>query len=134
MGDVCLAGSHPSLAFWEDAAFPGVHADPLMVAIDLAEIDAWQAERRPGPLAVVVGWDARTKSRLTIDDVELDFGYTVALPDAGADPTLQGLAAPTSLVGYLRRAFAFGGFPGWGDQPARPDAELRRLTEGLAPI
>jgi hypothetical protein len=134
VGSVNLAGSHPELCFWDDASFPGVYADPLMIDIDMAEIDAWQAEAAPGPLEVVVGWDARSKARLTVEDVELDFGYAVTLPDTGADPPLKGVATPNTFVGHLRRAFAFGGFPGWAGQTARPDAELRRLTEGLERI
>src|SRR5262249_15063365 len=66
VGSVNLAGSHPRLCFWEDASFPGVHADPLMVAINMSEIEAWLGESDAGsdrtPLDVVVGWNAPAKA------------------------------------------------------------------------
>jgi len=135
VGSVNLAGSHPDLCFWEGAGFPGVHADPLMIAVNVEEIAAWRAgEPEEDSLDVVVGWDARSKARLTVEDVELDFGYTVTLPSATADPPLAGLASPASFLGYLREAFRWGGFPGWATQDKRPDGLLAELAAGLAPL
>jgi len=138
VGSVNLAGSHPRLCFWEDASFPGVHADPLMVAINMSEIEAWLGESDAGsdrtPLDVVVGWDAPAKARLTVEDIELDFGYTIAIPNPAADAILAGEAHATGFVDYLRAAFRFGGFPGWERQTTRPERELSVLTADLLPI
>ncbi|HLI67953.1 MAG TPA: hypothetical protein VKU90_16430 [Caulobacteraceae bacterium] len=134
VGGVCLAGSHPDLCFWEDAAFPGIYADPLMAAIDLSEIEAWASDGRKGALDVVVGWDARAKARLTIEDRELDDGYAVSLPAAAADAALSGDAPGATFVGYLRQAFRWGGFPGWTGRADAPSALIDQLTRDLAPI
>ncbi len=134
VGGVCLAGSHPKLCFWEDATFPGVYADPLMAAIDLSEIEARWRRGRKSPLEVVVGWDARTKARLKIEDRELDEGYSLTLPGGGIDAPLDGGAPAASFVEYLRLAFRWGGFPGWAGRADAPMAEIEALRESLLPI
>jgi hypothetical protein len=131
VGSVNLAGSHPLLCFWEDHSFPGVYADPLMIAVDFAEIEAWTAEPDGETLTCVIGWNARSKARLTVEDEELDYGYSVALPMKTADAQLVEGAPRASLVEYLRHAFRWGGFSGWESQAKRPEAELRLLAEGL---
>jgi hypothetical protein len=140
VGHVSLAGAHPSLCFWEDSSVPGVHADPLMVFSDsvMLEMEGWLEEREAGaasaPLDIVIGWDAKAKARLTIDDEQLDYGYSIAVPDGSADAPLKGEPHQTSFVDYLRIAFRWGGFPGWEKQPERPEKELAILKEGLLPI
>jgi hypothetical protein len=140
VGDVNLAGAHPSLCFWEDENFPGIYADPLMVSLDhfMFEIEGWLEEREAGedpePIASVIGLDAQLKARLAVADDLLDDGYTIELPDTTADATLAGEPHRTSFVSYLRIAFRWGGFPGWETQPKRPEKELKFLTEGLLPI
>jgi hypothetical protein len=137
VGSVNLAGSHPSLCFWEDESFSGVYADPLMVMppLFLSEIEDWRKERDPGePLDALLGWDAKTKARLVVEDVQLDYGYTMTLPDAAADAALKGAPNATSFVDYLRRSFRWGGFPGWEHHEKRPEAVLAQLAEDLLPI
>jgi hypothetical protein len=38
------------------------------------------------------------------------------------------------FVEYLRRVFAWGGFPGWERHPNPPMDLIRELTHGLQPI
>ena len=73
-------------------------------------------------------------ARLAVEDEQLDFGYSIALPNAGADAALQGEKHNTTFVNYLRLAFRWGGFPGWEQEARRPERELKFLTEGLLPI
>lgn len=134
VGSVNLCGMHPRLCFWEDGSFPGVYADPLMIAVDLEELDERRRDPNDPPSEVVVGWDARAKARLTVEDIELDFGYTVAIPELGIDAPLAGASGQTTFVGYLRKAFRWGGFPGWADQPDYPAAEIKILSADLLPI
>ena len=140
VGDVNLAGAHPALCFWEDETFPGIYADPLMVGLDhfMFESEGWleaeEAGDDSGGMEPVLGWDAKAKARLAVEDEQLDYGYTMALPDAGADAALDGEPHKTSFVGYLRIAFRWGGFPGWERHDKRPEKELNFLTDGLLPI
>ena len=140
VGAVNLAGAHPALCFWEDENFPGIYADPLMVGLDhfMFESEGWleaaEAGEQPDDMEPVLGWDAQAKARLAVEDEQLDYGYTMALPDAGADAALDGEPHKTSFVGYLRLAFRWGGFPGWERYDKRPENELKFLTEGLLPI
>ncbi len=140
VGDLNLAGAHPRLSFWEGKKFPGVYADPLMVTLDHLEMQAegWLEEHEAGDepesLEVVIGWDAKAKARLAIEDELLDYGYTLELPNPAADIALDGEPHRTTFVGYLRIAFRWGGFPGWERPKERPEKELRFLTEGLLPI
>ena len=140
VGDVNLAGAHPALCFWDDENFPGIYADPLMVGLDhfMFESEAWleaeEAGEDSGDMEPVLGWDAKAKARLAVEDEQLDYGYTMALPNPGADAALDGEPHKTSFVGYLRIAFRWGGFPGWERYDKRPENELKFLTEGLLPI
>jgi hypothetical protein len=140
VGDVNLAGSHPALSFWQDANFPGVHADPLMVSIDglMFELEGWEEQVDDGgdaeELSAVIGYDAEAKSRLAVENEQLDYGYTIDLPNGAADAPLRGESHNTTFVNYLRIAFKWGGFPGWEHQANRPELELKKLTEGLLEI
>lgn len=140
VGDVTLAGAHPALCFWEDADFPGVHADPLMVTLDhfMFFIEGWvescDAGEDPGVIDPVLGWDAEAKARLAVADEQLDYGYTMEMPNAAADAPLAGEPHNTGFVDYLRIAFRWGGFPGWERHEKRPEQELRLLADGLLPI
>jgi hypothetical protein len=138
VGEVNLAGAHPRLCFWEGPGFGGIYADPLMVAPPIWEIEAWHEEGEASGsrerLDMVLGWDAKAKARLVVEDEQLDYGYSMALPDAAVDAPLAGAPHGTTFVNYLRAAFRWGGFPGWAEHPERPDKELSVLTEGLLPI
>jgi hypothetical protein len=138
VGQVNLAGAHPRLCFWEDKSFPGIYADPLMVVPDLFEMEGWDDGRESDdgqdPLDAVLGWDAKAKSRLVVEDEQLDYGYSVTLPDPAADAALKGEPHNTTFVDYLRLAFRWGGFPGWAQGKDPPQKELAFLTDGLLPI
>ena len=140
VGDVNLCGAHPALCFWEDGDFPGIYADPLTVLSDhfAFESEGWleaaEAGDEPGTMEPVIGWDAQAKARLTVQDEQLDYGYTIELPNAGADAPLDGEPHKTSFVDYLRIAFRWGGFPGWEKYDKRPEQELRFLSDGLLPL
>ena len=139
VGEVNLAGAHPALCFWEDENFPSVYADPLMVNLDhfMFQIEGWLEAREEGEIGVmdpVLGWDAKAKARLAVEDEQLDYGYSMELPNAAADATLDGERHKTSFVNYLRIAFRWGGFPGWELHEKRPERELKFLTEDLLPI
>ena len=139
-GHVSLAGAHPKLCFWEDQSFPGVYADPLTVFSDIVmlEIEGWLEERdagaSPGPLDIVIGWDAKAKARLAVADEQIDYGYSIAVPDSRADGRLKGEPHDFGFVDYLRLSLRWGGFPGWEKHEDRPEKELTILTEGLLPI
>jgi hypothetical protein len=140
VGDINLAGAHPALCFWEDEHFPGVYADPLMVSFDAFAferdgwLEAYEADEDPGTMEPVLGWDPKAKARLAVVREQLDYGYSVELPDAGADVLLHGERHHTTFVSYLRIAFRWGGFSGWELHEKRPEAELAFLTSGLLPI
>lgn len=135
VGSVNLAGVHPGLCWWADESFAGTYADPLMVVPDMVELEGWDEGREEGAaLDWVIGWDAKAKARLAVEDEQLDYGYSVALPDAAADAALKGEPHDTTFVGFLRLAFRCGGFPGWAQSPNAPQKELAFLSDGLLPI
>jgi hypothetical protein len=133
VGRVNLAGAHPRLCSWADES-SGTYADPLMVVPDMVELEAWHDQNEGEALDWVIGWDARSKARLALDDEQLDYGYSVTLPEAAADPPLKAGPRNTTFVGYLRSAFRYGGFPGWEAQKDRPETELAALRDGLLPL
>ena len=134
VGSVNLAGAHPRLCSWADESFAGTYADPLMVAPDMVELEAWHEQNEGEVLDWVIGWDAKAKARLVVDDEQLDYGYSVIVPEPAADALLKGEPRNASFVGYLRSAFRWGGFPGWEAQKNRPEAELAMIRDGLLPL
>ncbi len=59
--------------------------------------------------------------------------YAVRVPNGAADAILENTG--TTFVGYLRRSFAWGGFPGLESYPEkRDDALIAHLKEGLLPL
>ena len=139
VGDVNLAGSHPTLCFWDSPGARTVYADPLMVTLDHFnfEIEAWQEQlddgEEPEGFDAIVAWDPQAKARLAIEKQVLDDGYSLAIPDSAADGHLSGVAGEMFFVDYLRKSFRWGGFPGW-EGHAKPPEELQLLTESLLPI
>lgn len=140
VGDVNLSGAHPALCFWQDDAFPGVLADPLMISLDdlMVRGEQWLDERNEAggrqAIEIVLGWDADTKANLVIADEQIDQGYDLSLPASAADVVLNNAPHQRWFVDHLRVAFRFGGFPGWENQSRRPEKQLRFLSEGLLPI
>jgi len=135
VGSVNLAGAHPPLCSWADESFAGTYADPLMVVPDMVELEAWHEQNEEGePLDWVIGWDAKAKARLVVEDEQLDYGYSIKLPNPAADAPLDGAPGTATFVGHLRRAFRWGGFPGWERQQHPPERELAALCDGLLPL
>ena len=56
--------------------------------------------------------------------------YYIDLPDSSADVIFQD-AKNDHFVAYLRRVFAWGGFPGWESHRDPPTKLIRELTDGL---
>jgi hypothetical protein len=82
----------------------------------------------------VLGLSPEIKAGLAVTKTTLDQGYTLELPDAGADGVLVYAGARLPFVDYLRRVFRWGGFPGWADQDRRPSGQLLTLTDNLSPL
>jgi len=140
VGDLSLAGAHPALCFWDHPGFTGVYADPLMVSLDHFRfaIEGWEAAldagETPEDIEAIIAWDPQAKARLAIEKQVMDDGCWLAVPDPAADGPVHLDGAEILFVDYLRKAFRWGGFPGWEGRPDAPQAELKRLTEGLLPI
>jgi hypothetical protein len=102
----------------------------------LEEVEEWGKQRSSDEsLDVVVGWDARAKAKLVVEDKQLDYGYTITLPNRAADCVLQETSRGSCyFVDYLRLAFRWGGFPGWEHADNRPESELALLADGLLQI
>ena len=60
--------------------------------------------------------------------------YAMTVPDPAADALFLNESRNTTFVEYLRRSFAWGGFPGWESSEARPQKEIDFLCEGLLPL
>ena len=139
VGDVNLAGAHPTLCLWDGPGFAGVYADPLMVTLDgfSFEVGSWEQDvddgEAPGAFDAVIAWDPIAKARLAIEKQLLDNGYTIEVPNAAADGPVRLGANEVGFVDYLREAFRWGGFPGWASHPS-PPAELAQLAQGLLSI
>lgn len=58
--------------------------------------------------------------------------YSIKAPDTAADAAIVGWNV--TFVAHLRRAFAWGGFPGWERVEERPQKEIDSLKEGLLPL
>jgi hypothetical protein len=138
VGHVCLIGAHPTLSFFEGAGFPGIYTDPFMMLPDAYELQGWLEEAKGSKeipsLDAVVGWTAEAKARLAVANEQLDYGYTITLPNPAADAPLKGERHGVTFVEYLRIVFRWGGFPGWEQQEKRPERELKFLGDGLLPI
>jgi hypothetical protein len=50
------------------------------------------------------------------------------------DAKINGLWYDATFVGYVRKSFQWGGFPGWERYSDRPEKELALLWEGLVSI
>jgi hypothetical protein len=140
VGEVSLVGSDRALAFRADPAsgeLPQAYADPL--ALD--GVDRGLAECRemtqhvegvgqtPFRLALAPDWYHKANVSGGV--------YATTLPNPAADALLEGEPHGTTLVGYLRVAFTWGGFPGWSRSSymdRRPFQEIRYLAHGLLPI
>lgn len=60
--------------------------------------------------------------------------YTITIPNPGADVELEHEWRQTTFVHYLRKAFEWGGFPGWEREVSAPRDAIAQLTDGLLSI
>jgi hypothetical protein len=65
--------------------------------------------------------------------IGIDESHGIRVPDSSADSAFVD-RKNGFLVEYLRRVFAWGGFPGWERHPNPPMDLIRELTRGLQPI
>ena len=135
IGGVGLLGSHPTLCpFYDNEDHPAIYADPFEVIL------FFDPDGEP-----LDGFGENAGSRLIIsptDDFKAECSfyeqipntYGMRLPNPGVDAKLEGIWYDTTFVGYLRKNFQWGGFPGWERYSSRPEKELEYLREGLLPI
>jgi hypothetical protein len=60
--------------------------------------------------------------------------YSIRVPNPAADAPFLYEGNNTNFVPYLRRAFAWGGFPGIEGRVTKPEKELNFLRQGLLPF
>ena len=95
VGDVNLAGAHPTLSFWDGPGLAIVYADPLMVTLDdfRFEVERWQEEfddgEPPERFDAIIAWDRVAKARLAIERQVLDSGYAIEVPNPAADAPVR---------------------------------------------
>jgi hypothetical protein len=130
VGDVSLLGDHPLLSSYKGPRIDGrmIYSDPLMVV----------------PLSSIVNelkfFPEVSRNFSFFPDKYFKAGCSGAMPieidceGVQADAVLHNEPHGLSFVQYLRRSFAWGGFPGWLEYTNRPEAELRYLADGLLPI
>jgi len=123
VGYVSFAGWHPVLNPDGSAT-----ADPLVIRPVSDIMGGLVSGRQNG----------RTALWLSVSDLneagyECRKPYRIWLPDPCVDVELENLPQ-TTFAGYLRRAFEWGGFPGWERDPSPPRDIIAELTEGLLPI
>jgi hypothetical protein len=125
VGGVSLMGSHPLLN--PKQANENDLPDPL-VMISLEEMLAMiDGEGEGDGVQIMVAPDALHKADISGD------GYYLRLPDRGADFVFDDGSGVT-FVNYLRRVFAWGGFPGWEQAKNPPRDLIAQLSNGLAPV
>jgi hypothetical protein len=136
LGGCDLRGTHPA---WKATAFVGLHAeaeatrvwytDPLVLLPASALVDeACDHEDDEAQLDLAIAPDATGKAGFS------GGALTVLVPDATIDPALSGGDAEESLVEHLRRAFAWGGFPGFAKIRGRPRALIDALVALCEPL
>jgi hypothetical protein len=131
IGKISLVGAHEVLNPPGNAI-----ADPLAIA-SLPDFYTTLCYANPGDKQrVALSDDDRSKAGLpktTPVGVSAP-RYEVSIPNAAADFRIENEWRGTYFVNYLRRAFEWGGFPGWERDPNPPRAAIAELTEGLLPI
>ncbi len=134
---VIWRGMDPAVLARMQRGLPEVYADPL--ALD--GVERALAECRES-VQFMKGFDDEP-FRLTLapdwlHKADISGGvYAMTLPNAAADALFEGEPHATTLVGYLRVAFRWGGFPGWDRESylgRQPTQEIHYLNHGLLPI
>jgi hypothetical protein len=124
VGYVSLGGSHPVINP-DGCATP----DPLLVHSLPDLTKQLVIGRRDDKTVLTISVNDRNKVGLTGGK-----SYTITIPSACADVELENEWHQTMFVHYLRKAFEWGGFPGWERDPAAPHDSIAELTERLLPI
>ena len=125
VGGVSLMGSHDVLN--PEGEYT---ADPLVVA-PLREILVMvESLGDEGEMDLMVAPDDFHKANISGGEP-----YSITVPDARADAPFKYEWHETTFVNYLRKAFEWGGFPGWERRKKNvPRDRISALTEGLLPI
>jgi len=100
--------------------------DPLFVA-SLEDVVGGVGEDEEGDGSFIISPDDLQKANISGDI------YYVDLPDSRADTVFQDWQNGY-FVTYLRRVFAWGGFPGWERHRNPPTELIRKLTRELLPL
>ncbi len=127
VGGVSLMGSHDVINPIDQG--PG---DPLVVASlhELVGMIEMFGEDEDGGIGLWLAPDDLHKA-----NVSGGSPYTITIPNAGADAPFENEFHNTTFVNYLRKAFEWGGFPGWEQSRNKaPHEFIAKLTEGLLPI
>src|SRR5262249_41836248 len=111
------------------ASAPGDHAlpDPLFVSSLEDLIGEIEENDRGDDHSFIISPDDLHKANISGD------GYYVDLPSPTADVVFQDWQNGY-FVPYLRRVFAWAGFPGWERHPTPPTTLIHELTRDLLPI
>jgi hypothetical protein len=145
---VQLRGRHPVVCpFLGDTGAPRILTDPFSVCPTfdpdgslLAGFD-YDDFGQPSDWLVISYADVE-KSMYWSDEfwsqkvVSEDFAneYSIRGATGSVDAKMDGVWYDTTFVGYIRKNFEWGGFPGWERYADRPEKELQFLSEGLLPI
>jgi len=147
-GRVQFEGRHPVVCpYLGNPGPPLIYTDPFSIipafdptAMPLVEFGT-DTEDEPADI-LIMSWADQEKSmywskkfwaeKRRSEDLPQD--YDITCPNGAIDAKIEGIWYETTFVGYIRKNFQWGGFPGWERYPNRPEKELQFLREGLLPI
>jgi hypothetical protein len=124
VGGVSFMGSHDIINPQGEITGDPLVVSPLRELVEM--MDAFGAEDR---MALWIAPDDYHKANVSGGEP-----YTIHVPNACADAKFEYEWRRTTFVNYLRKAFEWGGFPGWERSRKPPRQAIATLTEGLLPI
>ncbi len=126
VGGVSLLGSHAELCPEGEVTPDPLVVDPLRVVLEIIESfgDGGGEE-----IALWLAPDEYHKANFSGGEP-----YAITIPNASADALFENEWHNTTFVTYLRKAFEWGGFPGWERSKNPPRQALAKLTKGLLPL
>lgn len=142
-GEVEFVGQHPAVCpHMDELDLNNQFADPFsLTAVFDGEAEPIEkfltGPREDVAAELILSCGDIWKQMYWVNRVLLDYednGYKIAVPSGAIDAPLTGIWYDTTFVGFLRKNFAWGGFPGWERYPNRPEKELQFLRQGLLPI
>jgi hypothetical protein len=135
IGELSFLGSHPSLCrfYAESQPLQPIYADPFMVSPILPMLGRSLDDMEGNTESVLISFDDVLKAEIASDPGS-DKEYSIEYPNAFVDSKMNGLWYDATFVGYVRKSFEWGGFPGWERYSQRPEKELDFLRQGLLPI